>query len=188
MDQHLKGYELIVKGRISSVRWLEQPPYNAVRHRSGKYWNYHVPMLDPTTAIQLQRKLEGDQLAAAYRDDSLHVDTGVWVELVSIYDEAALEREAAAAQAARDAVPIYPGWLGFAELLRGRGVPASNDACRAFAEQQIEMLWRQLRDWRDQREVHDLLSRISLSDDEQAAAIYAKHKPRLQELAKKAKR
>ncbi len=181
MEKHQIGVELTVKGRISTVRWLENAPYNAKKMRNGQYWCYVIEMADEDAAYQLALKLEGDELAAAYRDDSLHVDTGVWVEQSPIWDEEAIKAEQAAQRRAEEAEPIAPGFQGFAEYLRSQGQRVTNTRCHEFAIEQLRTLERKMyRRRADVKSIRQILHDVEwAATTEQAAAIYAQHREQL---------
>lgn len=169
---HIIGYELIVKGRISTVRWLEQPPYNARKVRGERgYCNYVVAFADQDAADQLALKLEGSELAAAFRDDALQVQTGVWTEVRLLFDMAAIRADEAAQHAAEEAQPIHPGWQGFADRLRQRGERVTNDICHDFAVEQIRKLEATMyRRRADVRAIRQILHDVEWAPTNEAAA------------------
>lgn len=182
MEQHQIGIELIVKGRISTVRWLESAPYNASKQKSGQYWCYVVSMSDEDAAYQLKLKLEGDEDAARFRDDTLHVDTGVWVDVVPIFDVAAIAATEAAQRCAEEAQPIPAGFAGTAQLLRQKGERVTPETCRDFVVAQIEKLERAMYFKRaaDLPTLRRLLGAISVARPEQAATMYEEYRAQLQ--------
>jgi len=183
IDDYITGYRVTARGRIGNVRWVEQEPYGAQKVRQGRFWAYEITLPDQAAAEKLALKLEGQELAAAYRDDSLGDETGVWADIAPIYDDQAIAA-AAAAEQERQLALIQPAWQGFAELLRSRGQAATNATCRAFLDTQIEIIARSpALSAGEQRQVVALRQELAALEDAAAAARYRERKAWLQALA-----
>ena len=87
--------------------------------RNGQYWCYVIEMADED-GLSAALLLEGDELAAAYRDDSLRVDTGGGLSSRR-FGMRSNQSRAGAQRRAEEAEPIAPGFQGFAEYLRSQG-------------------------------------------------------------------
>ena len=158
-----------VHGRISEVRWLEDPPWNARKQRGSHYFSYALTV--PISQIHaLVRRLEGDE----------YEPTGVWTRVEPIFLHE----------------PPHPAYQGFADYLRTHPSAArqldmgrfcfgpgevDNDDCQEFCLIQLEKLARdlhRLRAWNEEREVRQIQAEV----EAQGGQAYACYQSRLQAL------
>jgi len=72
---------IIVKGKISNVRYLENAPYFARKVRGGSgYYQYVFEMENDDEAQIVAMQIEGSYDAYVCRDELMEIDTGVWTE------------------------------------------------------------------------------------------------------------
>jgi hypothetical protein len=188
IDASITGYRVTARGRIANVRWVEQAPYGAQKVRAGNFWAYEITLPDQAAAEQLALKLEGQELAAAYRDDSLGHETGVWCEVRPIYDDQAIAA-AAAAEQERQMGLIPDAWQGFAQLLRSRGQAATNATVRDFLDAQLDIIAQSpALSATERRQVIALRQELAALADAAAAARYGERKAWLQALAARRQR
>ena len=186
--QFIIGYDVIINGKISTVRWLEDAPYHATKVRSGKYYSYIVRIADENAAYQLLSKVDGSELAQQYKDDMLEVKTGVWGSVSPVFNTAEMDKAEAAERAIDDAAPIYDGWNATAQYLKSVDKKATNRACCDFVAAQLEMLWKNRKlNGLEQREVQNALFHIGGNYTEQSANYYSTIRDRMRELATKIK-
>lgn len=160
---------MTVYGRISSVRWLEDPPWHARKMRGQKYFCYALTV--PTNQVQeLARRLEGGE----------YEETGVWTEVEPIF--------------LHD--PPHPAYKGFAEYLLTHPSAArqlemgqlcfgpgqvDNDDCQGFCLVQLDKLIRalhRLKAWNEEQEVRRIRAEVEVRGGE----AYACFRSRLQAL------
>ncbi len=160
---------MTVHGRISSVRWLEDPPWNARKKRGSKYAYYEL--IVPTNQVQeLARLLEGEE----------YEQTGVWTEVEEIFVHE----------------PPHPAYQGFADYLRAHPSAAreltlgrllfgpkqvDNDDCQEFCLLQLEKLLRALHRLGAENEEQEVRL-IRAEVESQGGEAYGRFRPRLQEL------
>jgi hypothetical protein len=112
---YIIGHTLIIKGRISNVRFVEQAPWNARKVKSAASGGRTFPAY----AVDFGTSAEETQ---RYRQLLVELeDMGVWTEAIARYDEAAMARAERAEQAMLDAEPLHPAWEGLAAHLCSKG-------------------------------------------------------------------
>lgn len=161
---------MTVHGRISSVHWLEDSPWNARKMRGQKYFYYALTV--PTNQVQeLARRLEGEE----------YEETGVWIKTEPIFLHE----------------PPHPAYVGFTDYLSKHPKAArhlamgqlcfgpqqvDDDDCQEFCLVQLDRIIRDLRALGEFTSAQEA-QRIRVEIVERRGEAYAQHKPRLQELA-----
>lgn len=70
---------ITIHGRLSNVRWLEQPPCNAREFRDGQFPAYEIFLPDDADIDAFERKVRGEEFAWTMRDETLIDPTGCWI-------------------------------------------------------------------------------------------------------------
>lgn len=170
--------QIIIKGRISNVRWLEAAPYCARKVRGDKgYWNYVFEVGAGPLAVHrdLLDRIDGGELGPA---------TGCWYEAIELADDAELAAEEARIDAIEAAQPLHAAWQGIAAHLRSQGKPATNRACQEFAAVQIEKLRGRYRSGATAQRLAEIAAALILGSSQVAAETYGKNRDWLKSLVK----
>lgn len=157
--------QVTVHGCISSVTWLEKPPFNAEKVRGVKYYQYEME-LDEGLVEQLANELEDVE--------------SVWHKDFPIYERELPHPAYAGIVAAFKANPKLERQLQLGSCHFGPEL-IDEDECQEFAELQIEKLIGQLEAAKRKdliEEAEHILSEVQ----NRGGDAYAEYKPRLQEL------
>ncbi len=156
-----------VHGSLSSVPWLEKPPYNGKKERDGKFWQYKLDPLSDGALETLERDLEDVEK--------------VWIKSSPLLEWEAPHPAFAGMAKALETNPKARRFRFSGSLFFGK---ADQDECLEFALSQIELTQEQLESNGCKAAAQEVAA-IYRDVESRGGDAYAEHKARLIELNQK---